>query len=347
MPRLLPFALAALVALPLAPPAEAQRRPRAATAGSGVAARTAASRAATPSVPADGTLRVAYDMDIQMDAPRKQFRGTQRLTLHNDSPDTLRHVFYHLYFNAFQPGSQLVERNRHLPDPDRRMVPKIFQYTPEQTGWHRVERLAQNGTPLTFEVFDTVLRATLARPIPPGGSATFDMAFQSQVPIQTRRSGHTSAEGIDFSMTQWYPKLAMYDARGWHPDPYIGREFYAPFGTFNVAITLPDAYVVGASGVLQNPEQVGKGYERAGTRVAPAVNGMRTWRFRAENVHDFAWAADPDYVHEVHDAPNGVKVHLLFQPDARPGYATQAELMRDILATFGERAGPYLSLIHI
>lgn len=338
---MLRLALVAAVLAPLAAvPADAQRTRR--TSPRATTTRAAAVRPTPPpTVASDGTLRVAYTMDVRMDAPQTTFSGTQRLVLTNDSPDTLRHVFYHLYFNAFDQRSQMAERNRHLPDPDRRVVPKIFNYTPEQTGYHRVQRLTQNGTPLTFEVYDTMLKATLARPIPPGGTATFDMAFNSRVPLQTRRSGANSAEGIDFSMTQWYPKLAMYDARGWHADPYIGREFYAPFGTFNVNITIPDAYTLGASGVLQNPNEIGKGYESRGARVAPATNGMRTWRFRAENVHDFAWVADRDYIHEAHDGPGGVKVHLLYQPDAAPGYASQAELMRNILSYFGERVGPY------
>ena len=204
--------------------------------------------------------RVAYEMDIDVDAPAHRFTGRQRLTYTNNSPDTLRQVYYHLYFNAFQPTSMMAERNRHLPDPDPRVVPRIWNYAPDEIGYHRVSSLTMDGAPAPFRVDDTVMRVDLPQPIAPGASAVFAMAFESQVPLQTRRSGWKSREGIDFSMAQWYPKLAAYDSRGWHAEPYVGREFYAPFGTFDVRITRPADFLTGTPNVTFLADNTSESY---------------------------------------------------------------------------------------
>ncbi|MEX0821521.1 MAG: M1 family metallopeptidase [Rhodothermales bacterium] len=293
-------------------------------------------------VPSDWQQRVHYEMDVKMLADRHQMRGDQTLRYVNHSPDTLSRVFYHLYFNAFQPHSMMAERNRHLPDPDSRIVPRIFNLNPEEIGYHRIESLTQDGTPVDFSIFDTVMEVDLAEPILPGAEAVFEMSFRSQVPLQTRRSGRDNQEGIDYSMSQWYPKMANYDERGWHADPYVGREFYSPFGTFDVRITLPSDYVIGATGVLQNPDAVGHGYAGMSPTSSPADADSLTWHFRAEDVHDFAWAADPDYLHDVLEMENGTKIHLLYQPDVADTWEELHEGAPDMLAFFEKEYGDYL-----
>ena len=297
----------------------------------------------------DWQQRVAYDMDVTLLADRHQMRGRQRLTYTNNSPDTLRTVFYHLYFNAFNPTSMMAERNRQLPDPDGRVVPRIFNLGPDEVGYHRVESLTQDGQPVSYEVTDTVLRVDLAQPILPGEETVFEMQFRSQVPLQTRRSGRDNREGIDYSMSQWYPKMAEYDHRGWHADPYIGREFYAPFGTFDVRITLPAAYTIGSTGVLQNSGAVGHGYDRPG-RYEPAASAgsgpadSLTWHYRAEDVHDFAWAADPDFIHEHIEASlegRPIAYHLLYQPGVADRWQPMADWVPEIISFFSEEYGAY------
>lgn len=316
-----------------------------ATSGQARQAAAPASSASRPGPhPAAQTPVVQYEMDVTVHPDRHAMEGRQRLAYANASPDTLSRVFYHLYFNAFQPHSMMAERNRALPDPDPRTAPRIFELGPEEIGYHRIESLAQDGEPVAHRAFDTVLEVTLARPLPPGGQTVFDMTFVSQIPLQTRRSGRDSREGIDYSMTQWYPKLAQYDARGWHADPYVGREFYAPFGTFDVRITLPAEYIVGATGTLLNPDEVGHGYASDSLdadAAAPQADSL-TWRFHAENVHDFAWSADPDYVHDVLETEAGYAIHLLYQPDVAETWATLHEVAPEIMAFFETRYGPYL-----
>ncbi|MEM6645597.1 MAG: M1 family metallopeptidase [Bacteroidota bacterium] len=282
--------------------------------------------------------RVAYEMNIEVDTERHQMQGMQQLRYTNNSPDTLRHVYYHLFFNAFHPNSMMAERNRHLPDPDGRIVPKIWNHSPEEIGYHNVQSLTQDGTATTYEVNDTILKVNLAQPILPGQTATFDMVFDSQIPKQTRRSGRDSAEGIDYSMSQWYPKMAGYDSRGWHADPYVGREFIAPFGTFDVKITIPGEYVLGGTGVVQNGNEVGYAYGD-GAPDDPAAETL-TWHFVAEDVHDFAWVADRDYVHETFES-NGVTYHLLYQDDNIERWRMMSTWVPQIIELFSEMYGRY------
>ena len=280
--------------------------------------------------------RVHYTMDIRLDTDHHQMQGFQRLVYYNNSPDTLYKVYYHLYFNAFHPHSMMAERNRELPDPDPRIVPRIFELKPDEVGFHRILSLEQDGVPVSWDIHDTVMRVHAAHPILPGDSTVFTLRFFSQIPLQTRRSGWMNREGIEYSMSQWYPKIAAYDRRGWHADPYVGREFYGVFGTFDVRLTLPARYVVGATGVLQNPEEVGHGYGPA----TPEADSL-TWHFIAHDVHDFAWAADPDYLHEVVEGPGGVTIHLLYQPDVAERWASMKTWVPQLMAYYNERFGPY------
>ncbi|MFI3185218.1 MAG: hypothetical protein QX198_04490, partial [Methylococcaceae bacterium] len=196
-----------------------------------------------------------------MDATRHQFKGKQKLVYTNNSPDTLTKVFYHLYFNAFQPGSMMDVRSRTIQDPDPRVADRISKLAPEEVGYHKVDRFTQDGQVLKYHVQGTVLEVELARPILPGGRSEFLMDFNSQVPLQIRRSGRHNAQGIDYSMTQWYPKMAEYDHEGWHADPYVGREFHGVWGDFDVKISIDKKYVIGGTGYLQNPNEIGHGYQ--------------------------------------------------------------------------------------
>ncbi|HET6567142.1 MAG TPA: M1 family metallopeptidase, partial [Rhodothermales bacterium] len=300
----------------------------------------AGSRSAFGQVNAGYQPRVRYDMDVTLQADRHHLRGTQRLVYYNDTPDTLRQVFYHLFYNAFNPHSMMAERNRHLPDPDARVVPRIFNLGPDEVGYQHVRSLTQDGRPVPFEVNDTVMRVELLEPILPGDSARFDLQWDAQVPLLTRRGGRDSDEGIDFSMSQWYPKMAMYDHLGWHADMYIGREFYAPFGSFDVRITLPSNYVLGGTGTIVNPDEVGHGYDTAATTAPPAGDSL-TWHFHAENVHDFAWVADPDYIHERFTDEDGHIFHLLYQPGVAATWKNLREWVPAVVQFYTRHYGPY------
>jgi len=257
--------------------------------------------------------RVEYAMDVKLDVASHKMQGTQKLTYYNNSRDTLTKVYYHLYFNAFQPGSMMDVRSRNVPDPDPRVEDRIFQLKENEIGYQRIRSLKQDGRDISFHTMGTILEVTLKKPLLPSGKTVLEMEFEAQVPIQIRRSGRDSKEGVAYSMTQWYPKLAEYDHLGWHAYPYIAREFHGVWGDFDVKITLDPKFVVAGTGVLQNPEKVGHGYEKAGVNVK-RPEGDLTWHFIARNVHDFAWAADPDYKHDIAKVPGGPELHFFYQP---------------------------------
>ncbi len=252
-------------------------------------------------------------MTVDMDAAAHQYRGQQRLVYSNNSPDTLTRVFYHLYFNAFQPNSMMDVRSRNIEDADPRVSDRIFRLKPEEQGWIKVGSLTQGGKPLQFETNETILEVALAQPILPGKTATFDMTWDAQVPLQIRRSGRDNREGVAYSMAQWYPKMCEYDPQGWHANPYIAREFYGVWGDFDVKISIDKKYVVAAGGYLQNPTEVGCGYEAEGQKVKRPDGDKLTWHFKTPNVHDFLWAADPDYDHTKITADDGSVMHFFWQ----------------------------------
>ena len=256
---------------------------------------------------------VNYSMDIDLDVEAHQYDGTSSVVYTNNSPDTLHKVYFHLYFNAFQPGSMMDVRSLNITDPDRRVKDRISKLEKDEIGYHNIISLSQNNMGLNWSVSGTVLKAELAFPLLPGEQTTFNMAWNSQVPKQIRRSGYGNKEGVEFTMTQWYPKLAEYDKNGWHPDQYVGREFYGVWGDFDVTIHVHRDYVLGGTGYLQNADAIGFGYGGF-ERVRVKKNKKRVWRFKADRVHDFAFAADPDFVHDQLQIENGPLVHLFYDP---------------------------------
>jgi len=254
---------------------------------------------------------VDYTMTVDMDVKTYQYNGTQHLVYTNNSPDVLNRVYYHLFYNAFQPGSEMDVRSLTIADPDPRVKDRISKLAPEDQGYLKVASLTQNGVALKYETVGTILEVDLASPIQPGEQVTFDMVFNGQVPLQIRRAGKNNKEGVALSMAQWYPKLAEYDFEGWHADPYIAREFFGVWGNFDVSITIDKTYTIGGSGYLQNPEEIGHGYTTE--KVKKTKGDKLTWHFIAPNVHDFTWAADPEYNHDTMQVPNGPLLHFFYK----------------------------------
>ena len=266
-----------------------------------------------------------YQMNVTMNVKNFQYKGVQKVTYINNSPDTLTTVFFHLYFNAFQPNSEMDANLQTLPDPDGRMATnigtpqrpiyesRIAKLTPDEIGYLRVKKLTQDGVPATISHESTILKVTLPTPILPHSRTVLGLDFEGQVPVMIRRAGRNSPDGVALSMAQWYPKMVAYDHKGWHTTEYLGREFYGVWGNFDVKITLDKTYLVGASGVLQNPNEIGFGYEDKGVKVPTTKAATKTWHFMAERVHDFTWAADPQYVHDKHQLGDGKTIHFIYK----------------------------------
>ncbi len=270
---------------------------------------------------------VDYKMDVTMDVKTYQYHGKQELIYTNNSPDTLKRVFYHLYNNAFQPGSEMDIRLQNISDPDSRMVNKvknadgkeikesrIAKLQPNEIGYLKISNFKQDGESALTKELGTILEVTLAKPILPGKSTVFTLDFDGQVPLQIRRSGRNNKEDIELSMAQWYPKMAEFDFEGWHADPYIAREFHGVWGNFDVNITIDKNYILGGSGYLLNANDIGYNYEEAVVKVTiPKKRKTLTWHFKAPNVHDFTWAADKNYIHDKLLRPDGVTLHFLYK----------------------------------
>ena len=266
--------------------------------------------------------RVKYTMNIDMNVQTNQFQGKQKLEYWNNSSDTLTRVFYHLYFNAFQPGSMMDNRSLRqgnikrgsTPDWDPRVRDRIQNLKPDEIGYQKILSLTMNGVAQPYKVDETILEVKLTKPILPKSKVVFDMVFEAQVPFQIRRSGRDNpTTKVRYSMSQWYPKMCEYDYEGWHPTPYVGREFYGVWGDFDVSISIDSKYILGGTGYLQNANQIGYGYEDEGVKVKKPLGGKLTWHFVAPNVHDFMWAADPDFIHKKLKARNDLTFHLLYK----------------------------------
>ncbi len=308
--------------------------------------------------------RVKYNMAIDMDVNTNRFTGKQKLEYTNNSPDQLTKLFYHLYFNAFQPNSSMDVRSRELgktiiggnPDWDSRVKDRISKLKADEIGYQKIKSIKMNGISQPFKYHETILEVNLSKPILPNSKVILDMEFEAQVPLQVRRSGRDNpTTGVRYSMSQWYPKLCEYDADGWHPNPYIAREFYGVWGDFDVTIAIDKNYKLGGTGVLVNANDIGWGYDKAGTELKATATDKRSWRFVGNNVHDFVWAADPEYKHIVRKAASGTIIHVLYND--KPEISTDdtawtkvadvaVKVLPFIEQRFGKYPYPQYSFIH-
>tara|TARA_B110000977_G_scaffold27292_1_gene34422 strand:- start:1737 stop:3554 length:1818 start_codon:yes stop_codon:yes gene_type:complete len=294
--------------------------------------------------------KVDYTMSVELDAKTADYTGVQKLVYTNNSPETLSKVFYHLYFNAFRPGSDMAIRLKNGGDRNGRFKVNIDSLSAFQSGYLKVSSLKQDGVPAKIIESGTILEVTLNKPLASGASTVLDLEFNGHVPDLVRRAGKNSKEGVGFSMAQWYPKMSEYDVDGWNTDPYTGREFHGVWGDFDVKITLDKDYTVGGSGYLQNADKIGKGY--SDRKKAKSKKGKITWHFIAPNVHDFTFAADTDYIHDIYPGPNNVDLHFFYKnnPEIIENWKKLQPLTAELMAFFNEKVGPYpykqYSVIH-
>lgn len=314
--------------------------------------------------------RVKYVMKADVNVQTNKLTGTQHLDYWNNSPDTLKRVFYHLYWNAFQPNSMMDARSRRqgtvvlrkapngndMVDWDSRVKDRILNLKKDEIGYENVTQVKMNGRLQKAILHETILEVVLDKPILPKTKVTFDLTWDSQVPLQVRRSGRDNPNTkVRYTMTQWYPKMCEYDFEGWHPTPYVAREFYGVWGDYDVTINIDKSYVLGGSGNIVNTSDVGHGYDTKSPTAPRPVSQQLSWHFVAPNVHDFAWAADPDYKHLVRHIPNGPTINVLYknnsgteQEDARWKEVADAAVVvfPFIKKTFGDYPYPQYSFIH-
>ena len=292
---------------------------------------------------------VDYKMTVDVDVKTFKYNGQQTLVYTNNSPDTISKVFYHLFYNAFKPGSEMATRILSGKDPNKRFKIDINNIPKDEEGMLNVSNVKQNGVGLKIEYSETILEVSLNSILMPGDKTTISLDFEGQIPKIIRRAGRDSKEGVALSVAQWFPKIAEYDYDGWNAEPYIGREFHGVWGEFDVTINIDKNYVVAASGYLQNPENYGHGY---GGKKSKSRKGKTSWRFKAPMVHDFTWAADPDFIHDIYPGPNGVALHFFYKnnPEIIDNWKKlqpkTAELMRFFNNTIGKYPYKEYNVVH-
>ena len=281
---------------------------------------------------------INYNIKASLDVNTNIIKGTEEIVYTNNSTDTLRKVYFHLYWNAFQPNSSMDVRSRELgkntmtsrrgdviKDWDARVTDRIQKLTPAEIGYQRVSAITINGKAQKLIEHETILEVQLTNPIAPKTSAKLSLVFEAQVPKQIRRSGRDNAEGVRYSMSQWYPKMVEYDYQGWNTNPYLAREFYGVWGNFDVSLQLDKNYTVAATGVLQNPNAVAN------------AQGVKTWNFKGNNIHDFVWAADDHFKHLSKEVRKGLTLHVYYkEKDAKSDSAWANVLYA------AEKALPYI-----
>ena len=277
-----------------------------------------------------------YKIFVDINVKNNRYKGNQKIIYTNNSNDTLNKIFIHLYFNAFKASSDMAERLVSGDDINTRFDINLKELKPEEEGYLDVFNLKQDNTDVDSFVSDTILEVTLANPLLPGQSSVFSMDFKGQVPITIRRAGRDSPMGVKFSMAQWYPKISEYDYEGWNTAPYTGREFHGVWGDFDVNIKIDKDYIVAASGYLQKSDP-------SNTKLGIKSGNKRIWNFKAPKVHDFTWAADPDYIHDIYPGPNGVILNFYYKNDPKiiENWKALQPVTAELMKFFNENIGIY------
>ncbi|HRO70392.1 MAG TPA: M1 family peptidase, partial [Chitinophagaceae bacterium] len=255
---------------------------------------------------------VNYNITVSLNDREHTLTGFEKIEYTNHSPDTLHFIWFHIWPNAYKNdktafSDQLLENGNT----------DFYFSDKEEKGY--INRLDFKVDDITAEMEDhpqhiDIIKLVLPSPLAPGKTIKITTPFHVKLPYNFSRGGH---DGESYQVTQWYPKPAVYDQNGWHEMPYLDQgEFYSEFGNFDVTITVPDNYVVAATGVLQNEEEIEWLKKRASFEWEPvkkrikkggttktiiqefpvSSNGIKILRYKQDRVHDFAWFADKRFI---------------------------------------------------
>lgn len=301
---------------------------------------------------------VAYDIDVALDDERHEIKGDIRMVYTNNSPDELTFIWMHLWPNAYSSTKTALAkqlfRNRNF---------LLFYQLDKVRGGIDSLDFSVDGLPAGWDYHPEhvdIAKIELKEPLKPGASITIATPFRVKLPSgRLSRLGHI---GQSYQITQWYPKPAVYDKDGWHEMPYLTQgEFYSEFGSFDVRITLPKNYVLGATGDLVDGDaeiafldSIARETEKRlpdyterkpNPSHPPSSRTLKTLRFKQDQVHDFAWFADKRWMVLRGDVTleNGhnVDTWAMFTPRNAHLWARSIEYINDGLAHYSRYIGPY------
>jgi hypothetical protein len=242
-----------------------------------------------------------YKINVTLNDKKHELKGFESVEYINNSPDTIGFLYFHLWPNAYSDNKTELAKEIFR----REGKGKLFN-DPELRGYIDSLDFEVQGYRIQWNLlsgFPDICKLNLNKPLNPGDTIYISTPFHVKIPKGiTSRLGHI---GESYQISQWYPKPAVYDKSGWHQMPYLDQgEFYSEFGSYDVSITLPANYVVGATGDLQNEEEkkqleilsadtswMKKLYD-AGTDFPISSSKMKTLRYTENQIHDFAWFAD-------------------------------------------------------
>ncbi|MEZ4805180.1 MAG: M1 family aminopeptidase [Bacteroidia bacterium] len=305
---------------------------------------------------------VHYTIDANIDDEKEEITGSETLVYYNNSPDQLNTVYFHLYQNAFQPGSYA-----HALSEANKVNTSFGKYEAQKMGTV-VDEFQIEGKTTSYKIDNTILIAALDKPLMPGASITIKIKFRTYWDhgSMRRRFKSFSPDNLNkhFDGVHWYPRICVYDRKfGWQTDQHLGKEFYGDYGVYDVKLTFPSNYVVEATGALQNesivmPEVLRKSLDisnyskvvsddkgraiRVPTNYSYTVPrvGTKTWIYHAENVHDFAFTADPTYrIGEV--KWNGIRCIALAQEQNAAQWGPTAAFVAKVVEIYSTDIGMY------
>jgi hypothetical protein len=293
---------------------------------------------------------VHYKIIVSLNDTTHTLRGTEELIYINHSPDSLTFLWFHIWPNAYRDKSTALFRQmsdlgisypRHKFNHDNGFIDSLLFLADGQT-------VKTEPDPRNPDVIKLILPQRLL----PGQSTRLTTPFFVKIPIYFSRMGHV---GQSYMITQWYPKPAVYDRKGWHPFPYLEQgEFYSEFGTFEVQISLPAAYTVAATGVMESGKEL-ESYKKLGRHnnlpgsVPELYHSsssllMKTLDFHAEQVHDFAWFADKDFIisYDTMMLPSGKTIDAFaYYHGLNPEWKNSVLFIKDAVAHYSDWIGEY------
>lgn len=317
--------------------------------------------------------RVDYSIDVSLNEKEKTLDAFEKIVYTNNSPDTLFFIWFHLWPNAYK-NDRTAFSDQMLQNGNT----KFYFTAKEQRGY--INRLDFQADGVTAKTEDhpqhiDIIKVVLPKPLPPNSTITITTPFHVKLPFSFSRGGYN---GQSFQVTQWYPKPAVYDKKGWHPMPYLDQgEFYSEFGSFDVRVTVPENYVVAATGELQNEEEK-EWLKKRATFVLPEVpkliktrrpqvnrrttkplvgatpvaspvisvaQGTKTLHFKQDNIHDFAWFANKDFIVKTDTlqlaSGRVVQVSAFYTPLQKEAWQHSVQYAKDALKFYSTEVGEY------